>query len=331
MGSRVEVMAMGKWISRPDDIDALVRQWAEQFPEYVRAESKPQYGGRPVWALTVTDRNQAVESKPAAMFFKPHAHEPAPVSAQMNFVSQLLTGCDLEGTATRLPREEILARTELCFMPDANPAGTATAPVDAWDGTQYTNEELWAWMQGIDPENGKMWKRVDLWDDTVEHPLPLRYGIVYEQITEHEYVEPNRHHGSTLFKWIFELRGRRKWDRMLSLHQTEFVGMVHNCMAILPCLYEKQPPEVQYCELAWAQRIVEAWAAMPGGKPLPEIKPLGYTGRQRQYFVERWGDIYKDGTVVISEICTNSLLCPPELQQALNEKAIEVTVLGLLD
>jgi len=203
---------MSKWVSRPDDVDALVEKWADEFPQYLRAESKTQYGGHPVWALTVTDHEQESDQKPAAMFFKPHAHEPAPIAAQMNFFSQLLTGQELDGTPTALPREEILANTVLCFMPDANPAGTAAAPVDAWDGSQYTNEEFWAWMRGIDAETGKMWKRVDLWDDTVEDPLPLRYGIVYEQISEHKYVEPNRHHRSSLFQWIFELRERREGE-----------------------------------------------------------------------------------------------------------------------
>ncbi len=322
---------MTKWISRPDEVDALVEKWADEFPQYLRAESKTQYSGRRVWALTVTDHEQESDQKPAAMFFKPHAHEPAPIAAQMNFTSQLLTGQELDGTPSGLPRDEILANTVLCFMPDANPAGTAAAPVEAWDGSQYTNEEFWAWMRGIDPETGKMWKRVDLWDDTVEDPLPLRYGIVYEQISEHEYVEPNRHHRSSLFQWIFELRERRKWGRMLSLHQCEFTGTMENAMMILPCLYDEQPAELQQVESAWAQRIVDGWATVPGEEARQEIAPLGYTGQQRQYFVDRWGEIYKDSAIITSEIRNNSLLCPPQLQQALNEKAIEVTVAELLD
>ncbi len=322
---------MNKWISRPDEVDALVEQWADAFPQYLRAEAKTQYSGRPVWALTVTDHERDNDDKPAAMFYKPHAHEPAPIAAQMNVISQLLTGQELDGTATALPREEILANTVLCFMPDANPAGTAAAPVEVWDGTQYTNEEFWAWMRGIDPETGKMWKRVDVWDDTVEDPLPLRYGIVYEQVSEHEYVEPNRHRRSTLMQWVFELRTRRQWQRMLALHQTEFQGQMDNAMAILPCLYDKQPAELQEIEAAWARRIVEAWATVPGGRPKQEIAPLGYTGQQRQYFVDLWGDMYQDSAILTSEIRNNSLLCPFQLEQALNEQVIEVTVAELLD
>lgn len=321
---------MGRWVSHPDDVDALVKQWADEFPQYLRAESKEQYSGRDVWALTVADTETTDDSTPGVILTKPHAHEPASVAAQMNVISQLLVGEHLDGTPTDLPREEILENLVLCFMPDANPAGTAAAPVDAWDGTQYTNEEFWTWMRGIDPKTGKMWKRVDIWDDTTEEPLPERYGIVYEQISAHEYVEPNRHHRSTLFEWIFELRRRRKWDRMFSLHQTEFVGSNDNAMIILPCLYEQQEPQMRKEEMKWAEDVVAAWDELEGGKPQRDIKPLQYTGQQRQYFVQRWGDIYSDTVVITSEVRNNSLMCPPKLQQALTETAIVATIENLL-
>jgi hypothetical protein len=321
---------MTRWVSRPDDVDALIARWSQHFPHYFKAEAKTQYSGRPVWALTVTDHTRNSADRPGAIFFKPHAHEPAPIAAQLNFISQLLTAQHLDGTRTDLPRAQILAETVLCFMPDANPAGTAAAPVAAWDGTQYTDEEFIGWAFGVDPETGEMWTRVDTWDDTVEDPLPTRYGIVYEQVSAHQYVEPNRHHASTLFRWLFELRERRTWDRLLSLHQMEFTGQTTNALAILPCLYDEQAAHLQQAEKAWAERIVTAWAQLPHGNPVPDIKPLDYTGRQRQYFVDCWGDIYKDSVILISEIRNNSVICPPPLQQALNEQVIKVTVAELL-
>lgn len=318
------------WISRPDDVDALVKRWAVEYPQYLRAESKKQYNGRDVWALTVCDQANTDDGTPGVIFHKPHAHEPAPIAAAMNIISQLVTGAELDGTPTKLAREAILGSTVLCFLPDAHPTGTAQAPVEAWDGTQYTNEEFWAWMRGIDPETGKMWKRVDLWDDRVEDPLPLRYGIVYEQISDHEYAEPNRSHESTLFKWIFELRSRRQWQRMCALHQTEFVGSVENAMVILPVLYDDQPEEIREIERRWSERIVQAWAVMPDGKPQMEPLPLQYTGEQRQYFVERWGDIQMETEIVTSEMRNNSLLCPPSLQQDLTEAVIVATIDDML-
>lgn len=321
---------MKSWVSHPDEVDALVAQWQQAYPDLLTVESRPQYTGRPVWALTVTDPALPAEGKRKALFFKPHAHEPAPIAGQLNVLAQLLSGQTLDGRPTALDRERILAETLLCFMPDANPAGTAAAPVEAWDGSQYTNEEFWAWMRGIDPETGKMWKRVDLWDDTVEDPLPLRYGIVYEQISEHEYVEPNRHRRSSLMQWLHTLRERHTWDRMLDLHQTEFDGLNDNSMVILPCLFTEQPPERQAIEQRWAERLVAAWGEVEGGRPMSKIEPLNYTGEQRQYFVQTFGPIYMTANLLTSEIQNNSLRTPPPLQQRLNEVAIEVTIADML-
>jgi hypothetical protein len=319
------------WLSHPDEVDAKVRDWQAARPDTFAAEAKTQFAGRPVWALTVTDKSVPDEDKRKLLCFKPHAHEPAPIAAQMNVVHQLLTGETLDGRPSKFDRERILRECLLVFMPDANPDGTARAPVEAWDGSQYTNDEFWAWMRGIDPETGKMWKRVDLWDDRQENPLPLRYGIVYEQISPHEYVEPNRHHASTLFQWIFEwLRRFPRWDQFLSLHQTEFVNQPLNCMMILPCLYHELPPEIQEYSRQWAEEIVAAWGTVEGALPLDRIEPLKYTGQQRQYFVERWGDLYPRVPIITSEIQNNSPQTPPVLQQRLNEVAIRVSIERLL-
>jgi len=319
------------WVSHPDDVDELVGEWAASYPDTFVAEQKVGFAGRPVWALTVTDTSVPDEDKRKVIFFKPHAHEPAPIAAQMNVICQLLSGETIDGRPGEFDRERVLRQCLLVFMPDANPEGTARAPVQAWDGSEYTNEEFWAWMRGVDPETGLMWKRVDIWDDTVEDPLPTRYGIVYEQVSEHEYVEPNRHHSSTLFRWIFDLLGRHeRWDGMFSLHQTEFVGSDDNCMIILPCLYDELPEGIQQAEREWAEAVVAAWGEVEGARVRREIAPLGYTGVQRQYFVERWGEIYPRVPIVTSEIQNNSPRTPPALQQRLNEVAIKATIDRLL-
>jgi len=283
-----------------------------------------------VWALTVTDRSVPDGPKRKAAFYKPHAHEPAPIAAMMNVMSQLLTGRTLAGEPTELDRDRFLAETLLCFMPDANPAGTAAAPVMAWDGSQYTNEEFWAWMRGVDPATGKMWKRVDLWDDTKEEVLPTRYGIVYEQISEHEYVEPNRHPRSSLMQWLNRLREQHAWDRWLDLHQTEFENSDRNCMIILPAAMDEQPPERQEIERSLAEAILQAWSDLPGGRPIMQAEPLNYTGEQLQYFLNVWRDIRQTCNLVTTEIQNNSPLTPPALQQRLNEVAIVTTVEHML-
>jgi len=319
------------WISRPDDVNAKVEEWAEAHPDIFRAESKQQFAGYPVWALTVSDQSVDDAGKRKAIVFKPHAHEPAPIAGQMNVISQLLTGEAIDGTPTDLDRERILRECMLVFLPDANPEGTARAPVEAWDGSEYTNDEFWAWMRGPDPETGLMWKRVDIYDDREEEVLPTRRGIVYEQIDEHHFVEPNRHHSSTLFQWLFELTDRHDdWEQMLSLHQTEFVNSEHNAMIILPCLWDDLPEEIRAYSREWAEEIVAAWAEVDGGNPIPEIKPLNYSGEQRQYFVERWGDLYPHYHIITSEIQNNNPRTPPAVQQRLNEVAIEQSIARLL-
>jgi len=314
------------WISHPDQVDAKVAEWREAHPDTFLAESMTQYAGRPVWALTVTDRRRPDGAKKKTIFHKPHAHEPAPIAAQVNVINMLLAGESIDGRPTEFDNERVLRDSLLTFLVDANPDGTARAPVEAWDGSEYTNEEFWAWMRGVDPDTGKMWKRVDLWDDTKEEKLPTRYGVVYEQISEHEYVEPNRHHRSSLFRWIFKLWERHDWDRMFSLHQCEFVNRDENAMIILPCLYDEQPQPLQEAEIAWARKVVAAWGEIDGGRPIQEIKPLGYTGIQRQYFVERWGQFYNKCATITSEIQNNNPRTPPFLQMRLNEVAIRVTI-----
>ncbi len=320
------------WISRPDEVNAQVEQWAERYPDTFAAESRRQFAGYPVWALTVTDRSIEDTGKHKAMFFKPHAHEPAPIAAQMNVINQLLTGEKLDGRPSEFDNERVLRECLLVFIPDANPEGTARAPVEAWDGSEYSNEEFWAWMRGPDPETGLMWKRVDIYDDREEEDLPTRRGIVYEQIDEHRFVEPNRHHASTLFRWIFELLDRfGDWDMLLDLHQTEFVNSEHNAMIILPCTFEELPAEVQTYSREWAEQIVAAWAEIDGCNPKPQVQPLAYGGEQRRYFVQRWGEIYRRFHKLTSEIQNNSPRTPPALQQRLNEVAIRASVERLLD
>jgi len=321
---------MKQWLSHPDDVERQVAEWQQAYPDLLTVEYSTQYSGRPVYALTITDPTIPSEGKRKALIFKPHAHEPAPLAAQMNFMAQLLTGKALDGSPAAIDRDRYLATCLLCFMPDANPAGTAAAPVEAWDGASYTNEEFWAWMRGVDPETGKMWKRLDLWDDTVEAPLPTRYGIVYEQISAHEYVEPNRHPRSSLMQWLRTLQARHEWDRLLDLHQTEFEGQTQNCMVILPTLFDEQTPERQALERDWAEAILRAWGQLPGGRPIAVAEPLGYTGQQRQYFVEVWGEVYRSANIISTEIQNNSPLTPPALQQELNEVAIVATLEHML-
>jgi len=248
----------------------------------------------------------------------------------MNVLSKLLEGQGLDGTQPQLPPDDVLSALTISFIPDANPGGTERAPVPWWDGTQYTNEEFWVWMRGRDPRTGKMWGRYDIWDIRQVDPKPETIGIVYERISEHEYVEPNRHHKSSLFKLIFRALERREYALFVSLHQTEFVGSMHDCMAILPITFQEQPEELRQAEQELAGHILESWRGL-GGNPVPEIKPLGYTDVQADYLRRAWGEIHRSIACVTTEVRNNSLLCPPSKQRALCEAAIWAAISWALE
>ena len=315
---------MDMWISHPDDVEAKVAEWEERFPELLHVDRIVQPTGRPVFALTFSDKGVPEAGKKKLLGFVPHAHEPAPNAACTNVMNMLLTATQLDGSAPTFDVEAARRKLVVSLIPDANPDGTARAPVEAWDGSYCTNEEFWCWMRGEDPETGKMWKRVDLFDVREEENLPERLGIVYEPISEFEHVEPNRHPRSSLMRHIKALRGQREYDGLLSLHQTEFVNSDRNCMIILPCLYDEQPEAIREEEMAWAKGIVTNWEEA-GGRAT-EIKPLSYTGEQRQYFVNVWGDTYQQTPIITSEVQNNSPATPPAMQQLLSEIAISTTL-----
>ena len=302
------------WVSHPDDVESFIQTW--RADERVGVEEVRQYTGRPVFAVTV-----GAEGKPAILFHKPHAHEPAPCAAMMNVLAKLLNGKGLDGEPPPIDPSAVLGQLTITFIPDANPGGTERAPVLWWDGTQYTNEEFWVWMRGLNPQTGKMWERYDKWDiRTVENP-PATIGIVYEQISEYEYVEPNRHHDSSLFKLIFRLTQQRSYSLMAALHQTEFVGSMNDSMAILPIDFHDQAAEVQEIEKAAGEKMVEWWQRW-GGRPMAEVNPLGYKGQQAEYLRRAWGEQFADVPRITSEVRNNSLLCPPSMQRRLSEAAI---------
>jgi len=318
------------WLSHPDDVQAKVREWQATSGDLLQVEAITQVTGRPVFALTATDPAVPEDAKRKLLAFVPHAHEPAPTAACMNVMNMILTGRGLDGSAAPYDAQEVRRKLLVTLIPDANPDGTARAPVKWWDGSQYTNEEFWAWMRGPDPQTGKMWKRVDLFDVREEKSLPERIGVVYEPISEFEYVEPNRHPRSSLMRHLKRLTEQRPYDALLDLHQTEFERSDRNCMVILPTMYDEQPPHLRDEEMTWAHEIVEAWR-QAGGRPIGEIKPLGYTGEQRQYFVNVWGPYYQQYPKLTSEVQNNNPATPPAQQQLLSEIAITTTLRRLME
>ncbi|MBM4046547.1 MAG: hypothetical protein FJ279_15660 [Planctomycetes bacterium] len=318
-----------KWLSMPDETEAKILEWARRFPDLVRLDAEKQFCGRTAYAVTVTDPRLPDGPKKKHLFAVPHAHEPGATAGCMSFMNQVITGQHLDGQPTDLDRDRILRESLLTFIPDANPDGRSRSPERWWDGSKWPNEEFWCWMRGKDPHTGKMWKRLDLWSTREEKDYPSPVGIVYEQVSEHEYVEPNRSPRSSLLKLIARLRQRHEYDQFLDLHQTEFEKSPHDTMVILPIMQLELSPEMQSRNQRLAEAIVSAWKAI-GANPIPAIKPLGYGEPHRTYFIRCWGDMYHKVAIATSEVQNNNPRTPPPRQLLYTETAMRASVTHLL-
>lgn len=317
---------MHDWfLAKPHQTQPRLLRWASEHPRWVSLHSVTQYTGFPVYTLTITDPSVPEKDKIACFITQPHAHEPATTAAMMNFLSQILDGHHLDGTPTDLPREEILKRTLLSITPDGNPDGRARSPEIYWDGSKWSNDEFWCFMRGVDPLTRKMWKRLDEWDLREQDPRPLSLGIVYEPIGPFQYVEPNRSHKSAYFRLIHHHFAQRPYHYLLDLHQTEFVNSDRNCMVILPIVQNELPEAIQAENRAWGQEIVAAWQ-QAGARPVPEVRPLGYTGDQAEYLRRAWREVAPKVSKVTVEVQNNNPRTPPKEQMRLCEMAIRVTV-----
>ncbi len=322
-------MELSRWLAMPQQVEAQVARWQREFPHLVHVDFLPQHTGHRVFALAVAEDVTRAAGRPAAWFCVPHAHEPAGTAAIMDFVHQLLTGADLGGQPAAFDYRAARERLALVFNPDANPGGRTWSPCVWWDGSRYTNDEFWTWMRGLDPETGGMWKRVARWSLRDEHPL--RRGIVYEQLNEHEFVEPNRDPGSSLVRLFRQMDARYGFRRSMHLHQTEFERSEHNCMINLPVLQPELPPEIQAANLAWGRAVIDRWRAV-GANPMPEPRGFPYVRDNEtvQWFRNCWEDSQRRTPEIVVEVQNNNPRTPPDRQLAFELAAIQVTVEQLL-
>lgn len=322
-------MELDRWLAMPQQVEAQVAEWERVFPHLLAVDSLTQYTGQRCFALTVGRAAGNGGKKPAAWFCVPHAHEPAGTAAIMDFIHQLLTGRDLAGAPAAFDYQAARERLVLTFNPDANPGGRAWAPTVWWDGSKYTNREFWTWMRGVDPASGDMWKRVARW--SLREEQPLRRGIVYEQLDEHQFVEPNRDPGSSLVRLFRQLDSRYQFDYSLHLHQTEFERSDHNCMVNLPVLQPELAEPLQAENVAWAHAIIGQWATM-AAHPMVEPRSFPYYSDTEtvRWFRACWGESQSRAPELIVEVQNNSPRTPPEKQLALELAAIRVTVERML-
>jgi len=311
------------WLVMPYEVEPKILAWQSEFEAFVTVDSVTQWVGLPAYAVTVTDKAVPAERKRAVFFGVPHAHEPAGTAACMTVIEELLTGRGLDGNACPLDRAAVLKSLILCFVPDGNPDGRRRSPVRFWTGERYTNEELWTWMRGRDPVTKGKWERFGRWSTRQHEPDTI--GIVYEQISSHEYVEPNRDADSSYVRLLRMLDERYHFERVMPLHQTEFPDSDYKCAILLPVIHPELPEAIRRENEQWGTAVIEAWRRM-GANPQPQPHPLGYTGEQAGYFRKVWGEMYHAKFTITTEVQNNNPRTPPDMQVALQAAAIRVTI-----
>ncbi|HGJ67665.1 TPA: hypothetical protein ENS27_20080 [bacterium] len=312
------------WFAKPYQVEKQINHWLEKHHDLMDIDYVTQYVGLKAYSITITNKNTPSQDKEKMILTVPHAHEPAGTVACMNVINQLLTGYNFDGTKSDIPnRSSILDKCVLSFIPDANPDGRSRAPVDYWDGTKYTNDEFWTFMRGRDPQTKKMWKRMGKW--SIRNEFPETIGIVYEQLNDHEYVEPNRDFESAYFHLVRRVWNKYGYGRWLDIHQTEFENSQYNAMIILPIVQNELPDNIQKVNMQWADEIVKQWQVI-GGNPIPESKPLGYTGEQGEYFRKTWREFMPMIPEITTEIQNNNIRTHPNMQARLQEVAIKTSV-----
>jgi hypothetical protein len=310
------------WLVRPQEVAAKITQWAKEHPQIVSLDPQKTLGGNTAYAVTVTDPRFPDQDKAKVLFAQPHAHEPAATAGMMNLLAQLIEGRELDGRNAAIDRQTILRRSALTFIPDGNPDGRSRAPVQWWDGSRYSNKEFLDIAFGR-TAGGERCKRLGRWSSKDQQPALL--GIVYEQINDHEFVEPNRDLESSYFKLILRARKQRDYGLHVDLHQTEFEKSPYQAMVILPFSQKDLPPRIRKANVEAASAVLKAWQRI-GAKAMPDARPLGYGEDQIQYFRRCWKEINEKTPEITIEIQNNSPRTPPDVQRKLMEAAIRAAI-----
>jgi hypothetical protein len=312
-------------LAKPSQTEPKILEWAERFGKLVRLRTLKTFSGHTAYAVTVTD-SEAVGEKQGLLVAQPHAHEPATTAGMMNFMCRMLRGAGLDGEPAPFDRRRLLREIEVTFIPDGNPFGRSRAPEDFWDGRRYTNEEFLKIAFGRDA-SGQRFPRQGRW--SLDDQQPATVGIVYEQISEKVFVEPNRDRESTFLRLVRRVLDGGRVDRFLSLHQTEFESSDHNCEIILPFMQGELPERIRDANERWGRAVIQAWRHA-GANPIADPRPLGYGEDQLRYFRACWPDIYRSKPAVTVEVQNNNTRTPPETQRKLQETAIHTSLESLL-
>jgi len=282
------------WVSYPDEWQPIVRQWLQidtkEFP--MRVRKWLQKTGECVLAITVGNPN----SETRLLVTVPHAHEPAGTVACVDVLCQIVTGSHLDGTRADLPIDKIRQRLLITFVPDSNPQGRSRSPERFWDGSKYDNDEFLKIAFGI-AADGSRFGRYPEWRFS-EHQ-PQQIGIIYEQVNDDLWVEPNTSRKSTHSKVLDALLAEDLYTHYLELHQHETDEAV-----LLPAWFDDLTKSEREKLREWAQAILLAWQRK--GFQVHEQPYIPYRGQERQgFFHEFWRGRWHGGNWLCVEVRNN--------------------------
>ena len=328
------------WFGKPQEINKKISEWKTNWADIVRVDEEIQFSGDKVYAITVADREY--EYKKNFLLAVPHAHEPAGTAAAMNFLNEIISGRRLDGKPTELPREEILKKVRLTFIPVCNPYGRKRSPVDWWDGTEYSNEEFEYIMIGRLLGNpsakivNKFWHAHPVFDQEVERLEEI--GIVWERLSETLYGEPHFYKGCAWWKLVDRLSDEFQYDLFIELHQGMEDWDEMDTLVIHPREYWIPREAIEYADRV-EEKVIERWREA-GAKPHPGDKEyyarVGVRDRDLNKPDERrkisidWLTM-KCGTPYLTiEVQNNNQNTPAEKQLLYEQTAIETCVEMLL-
>ncbi|MCS7264740.1 MAG: hypothetical protein NZ805_07900 [Armatimonadetes bacterium] len=282
------------WVSYPQEWQPMVRHWAlmdnKEFS--IRLREWNQRGDEKVMAITVGNLDAEIR----LLITVPHAHEPAGTAACLNALCQIITGAYLDGSSTDLPIDKIRRKLLVTFVPDSNPQGRSRSPERVWDGSKYDNDAFLKVAFGI-ASDGSRFGRYPEWLFS-EH-RPQQVGIIYEQIGNDLWVEPNTSRKSTHSKVIDDLLAEYGYTHYLELHQHETDEAV-----LLPEWFEELSESEQVKLMNWAQRILSEWKRK--GFQIHEKPYIPYVGQERQKFLwDFWVGRWERGDWLCIEVRNN--------------------------
>jgi len=271
------------WVSHP-------AEWQDDLASWVAASGVPvfhewiQYGGSRVCGVTLG--SGGAERPVRLLAAVPHAHEPAPTAALVNLASVLLRGCFVDGSPVSadgpLPISDGLIRTLrqrflLTLLPDTNSQGRLGSPRRTWDG-ELTNDEFLKVAFG-EAADGARFGRYPEWSWSVHRAR--KAGVVYEQLDEEAWVEPNTSRRSTHTRAVDELYARYRYTHHLDMHQHE-----GDEATLYSADFDDLPPAELAEVEAWGAAIRSAWEAA-GIRHKGGYVPYRGLPRQ-QFFREYW-------------------------------------------